>query len=135
MTGRDPREALERLRTAADAGELDTICERYGVRLLGAFGSAVRGDTTPADLDIAVSFLEAPDELGLLDALTELTRCDVIDLAVLDRASPVLRAEGMVGIPLYEHQPGVYAIEQMAALAERRDTEWLRRLDLDALAG
>lgn len=34
---------------------------------------------------------------------------------------------------LYERDAGAWATGQMAALAERRDTEHLRRLDLDAL--
>jgi hypothetical protein len=38
-----------------------------------------------------------------------------------------------VGIGLYERDAGDWAIGQMAALAERRDTAHLRRLDLDAL--
>lgn len=121
---------------AADSGTLGSICERLGVRLLGVFGSAVReGSGAVNDLDVAAGFLEQPDEIGLIDALVELTGCDVIDLAVLDGAGPVLRAEGLTGIALYEHEPGVYAVEQMAALGERRDTAWLRRLDLEALAG
>jgi hypothetical protein len=73
--------------------------------------------------------------LELLDGLTALTDCDVIDVAVIDGANPVLRAEALVGLPLYEATPGDYAVTQMAALAERRDTAHLRRLDLDALRG
>ena len=52
---------------------------------------------------------------------------------MIDGASPVLRAEALVGLPLYEATRGAYAVTQMAALAERRDTAHLRRLDLDAL--
>lgn len=39
-----------------------------------------------------------------------------------------------MGIPLYERTAGRFAIEQMAALAERRDTEHLRPLDLALMA-
>lgn len=126
-------EGVRRLRDAADCGELDRVAERRGVRLLGIFGSASRPDADPADLDVAVSFAGPPDELGLIDDLVRLSGVDRIDLAVLDGADPVLRAHGLVGIPLYECEKGLFATEQMAALAERRDTEWLRRLDLGAL--
>lgn len=48
------RTALQRLRDAAADGTLDALCERHGVRLLAAFGSATReGGEEPADLDIA----------------------------------------------------------------------------------
>ena len=108
------------------------------MRLLGVFGSAARRDVgtgEPHDVDIAVSFLGAPQELALIDALTQITGYDHIDLAVIDGAAPLLRAEALVGIPLYEHEAGAYAEAQMAAMAIRRDTQWLRDLDRRALAG
>ena len=128
-------EAVGRLLAAANSGELDAICRSRGVRLLGVFGSAARPtpDREPADLDIAVSFSGAPDAIALLDELVRITGFDEIDLAVIDGASPLLRAEAMVGRPLFEAEPGLYATTQMAALAERRDTQWLRDLDLEAL--
>jgi predicted nucleotidyltransferase len=137
----DARGALQRLVTAADVGELDAICRRHGVRLLGAFGSATRpdddgrDDVEPHDLDIAVSFLEEPPPiLALLDDLARLTDYDGLDLAVIDGAHPVLRARALVGVPLYEAEPGLYATTQMAALGEERDTAWLRALDRKLLA-
>lgn len=128
-------EAVERLIVAAESGELDAICHARGVRVLGLFGSAARRapDREPADLDVAVSFAGTPDTLALLDDLVRITRFDQIDLAVIDGASPVLRAEAMVGRPLFEAEPGLYATTQMAALAERRETQWLRDLDLEPL--
>lgn len=53
---------------------------------------------------------------------------------MIDGAEPLLRARAFTGVGLYEHERGAWAIEQMAALAEARDTAWLRRLDLQALA-
>lgn len=135
MTG--PRQALARLERATAEGQLDDLCDRLEVRVLGAFGSATRaardGDPEPDDLDIAVGFRGPPRELDLLDGLTRLTGTDGIDLLVLDGAEPVARSEGLVGVPLYEDERGRFAIEQMAALAERRDTAHLRELDLRTL--
>lgn len=129
-----PRTALERLVAAAEDGTLDRICERHGVRVLGAFGSAT-SSADAHDLDLGVGFLhERRDVLGLLDEMVQLTDYDGIDLAVVDGADPVLRARALSGIGLYEHVAGAYATEQMAAQAEARDTAWLRRLDLDELA-
>ncbi len=126
--------AAGRLLGAARDGTLDSVARRHGVRLLGLFGSAARPGGEPADLDVAVSFLGEPDVLALLDDLVAMTELDTIDLVLVDGAEPLLRAEAFVGIPLFEAEPGLYANEQMAALAERRDTAWLRALDRRALA-
>jgi hypothetical protein len=127
-------EALHRLAAAAGDGSLDPLCERHGVRVLSAFGSALHA-ADPHDLDLGVGFLAGQgDLLALIDDLTVLTGCDALDVAVIDRADPVLRARALSGLGLFEHASGAFATEQMAALAEERDTAWLRRLDLDALA-
>lgn len=128
-------EGLRRLRAAAADGRLDELAERLGIGLLGVFGSAVRPGcaTPPGDLDVAVRFRGPPRELALLDALTLLTGTERIDLLRLEAAEPVARAEAMVGVGLYESTAGAWAIEQMAALAERRDTAHLRVLDRHAL--
>lgn len=133
-----PLEALGTLRTAADDGRLDALCDAYGIRLLGVFGSVVgphNPDADPHDIDVAVSLEGPPQVVPLLDELTSLTDCDAIDLVVIDGASPVLRAEAMSGLGLYENEAGLWARTQMSALAERRDTQPLRDLDLRALAG
>lgn len=77
-----------------------------------------------------------PDVLGLLDALAALTGVDSVDLAHLNRAGPLLRERALVGcVPLFESVEGAYASAQMAAIAERVETDVLRRLNLDLLAG
>ncbi len=130
------RDAAAALFAAGADGRLDELCERAQVRVLGVFGSAARpGPAEPGDVDVGVGFLNHDGPvLALLDALTDLVGCDCVDLAVVDAAEPLLRARAFAGIGLYEHERGAWATEQMAALAEARDTAWLRRLDLAALA-
>ena len=132
----DPRQALDRLHAAAASGELRALCRRYGIALLVAFGSAVRPDSTPRDLDLAVRFTSAdPDLLGLLDELGGLARTSMIDLMNLGSAGPVARERALVNaIPLIEESAGEFANAQIAAMMERMDTAWLRRLDLDLMA-
>lgn len=84
---------------------------------------------------MAVGFVGADgNALGLLGDLAVLVESDDVDLVVIDGAEPLLRARAFAGIGLYEHERGAWANEQMAALAEARDTARFRRLDLEALA-
>lgn len=53
-SGVTPADGLARLEAAADAGELDVVCERFGVVLMTVFGSAARRDPAARDLDVAV---------------------------------------------------------------------------------
>jgi len=134
--GVDPAEALRRLESAAADGRLEALCQRHGVRLMTAFGSAVRGERAPRDLDVAVGYERGRevDLLALLDDLSRLTGSDDVDLLVLDRAGPVARERALVGCrPLYQSENGVFGTAQMAAICERMDTDWLRRLDLETL--
>lgn len=129
-------EAVQRIDAAVADGTIDRLCAQRQVRLLGLFGSANGASPESAnDLDIAVEWLTDGDVLGLLDALTSITRYDRVDLAVLNGASPTLRARALTGRGLYEDEPGAFAVAQMAALAEWRDTARLRRLDLRRMAG
>lgn len=131
----NPQEALARLEAAAEDGRLDSICDRLDVRILGAFGSAVTGDAGPdSDLDVCVSFKSKPAILEIIDELTQITAFDHIDLTVLDGANPVIKARAVTGIGLYEDEPGRYALTQMAALGEYRDTAHLREMQLRALS-
>jgi len=102
-----------------------------------AFGSTARGEPAARDLDLAVAFEPGPrrDVLALLGELVDLTGTDAIDLMELDRAGPVARERALVAtMPFFESAPGAFARLQMAAMLERMDTDWLRRLDLDLLA-
>ena len=47
----------------------------------------------------------------------------------------MLRERALVGpVVLDESEPGAWAAASTAAMLERMDTEWLRRLDLELLA-
>jgi predicted nucleotidyltransferase len=132
-----PLEALDRLRSAAASGQLDRMCEQLGIRLLTVFGSAIDEDRLrePEDLDVAVLLAEGTDVVDVVNGLLDLVRCDALDVMDLGRAGVVARAAGLgVCEPLYEDDSGLFANRQMAALAERMDTAWLRRLDLELMA-
>lgn len=134
--GVPPHAALERLVAAARDGSLDALCARHDVRIVTVFGSAAGPGSTPRDLDVAVRFTPGRrgDVLALLDDLSRLTGSDDVDLLVLDDAGPVAKERALVGcVALFESEPGAYANAQMAAMCERMDTEWLRRLDLETL--
>jgi predicted nucleotidyltransferase len=139
---RDARSALAELVAASHDGRLDAICDQFGVLVLSAFGSAIRPSLDePRDLDVGVGFRREPhrkngtgDRIGLWTALVELTEYEGIDLVVLDVDDPVLRAEALTGIPLYESESGAYAEAQIAAVGERRDTAFLRRRNLELMA-
>lgn len=132
-----PAEGLARLLRAAETGELDALCARHGVRVMSVFGSAGRGEPGARDLDIGV--LAEPgvtlDLLALIADLTTLTRVDAIDLAHLNRAGPVLRERALVGaVPLFESVEGAYFDAQTLAMAERAETDYMRRLNLELMA-
>lgn len=138
----NPREGLAILIAAAADGRLDLLCETFEVRVLSAFGSAIRHTPAlPNDLDIGVSFRGASKQIGqygarvaLWDALVDLTGCEAIDVVVLDVDNPILRAEALTGVPLYEREAGDYAEAQIAAVGEARDTAHLRRRNLELMA-
>jgi len=67
---------------------------RFGVRRLGLFGSAARGDNTSrSDLDFLVEFDQKSFDayMGLKDFLEGLFACSV-DLVIADTLKPRLRA-------------------------------------------
>ena len=129
-------EALVRLRAAADDGRLEAVCRARGVRLLTVFGSAVRDVERARDLDVAVSLAADADLLGLVGDLLDVAGTDMVDVMVLDGASPTARRNGLgTAVPLFEADAGLFARTQMAAALEFYETAWLRRLDLERMAG
>lgn len=131
----DPAQGLARLRAAAADGRLDALCARHGLALLTVFGSAVREGAPARDLDVAVLPGASLDPVALVNDLVELTGVEAVDLARLDDAGAVLRERALVGcVALYECEPGRYAAAQLAAIAERVETDPGRRAELQLLA-
>lgn len=134
-----PDEALRTLERARDDGTLAALCDDAGVDLLVVHGSVLAPDPIrpPEDLDLAVLFARGSegDVIALLNVLAPLLRTDVVDVMVLNRAGVVARAEALGnGVPFFERTDGLFAQRQVAALTERMETAWMRRLDLDLLA-
>ncbi len=109
--------------------------ERFGIQVLSLFGSAATGAPHPSDLDVGVIAGDSLDLVELVSELAELLGTDRVDVVDLNRASVVLKAEALAGIPLYEVEPDQFVTEQIRAFGERMDTAWLRRLDLETMAG
>ncbi len=133
-----PNEGLQRLRAAADSGELRVFCQRRHVNVLTVFGSAGRGEPDAQDLDIGVLTEHGADFdlFGFVTDVIDLVGLEQIDVTHLNAAGPLLRERALVGsIILYESEPGTWARASTAAVMERMDTEWLRRLSLELLAG
>jgi len=133
-----PAEGLVRLRAAAESGELDAFCARYGIQILTVFGSAARGELAARDLDVGVmTEPDTPfDAVAAINDLIGLTRTDDVDLAHLNRGGPLIRERALVGsVGLFESTPGALAAAQAAAIALRIEMDPMRRLDLELLAG
>lgn len=97
-----------------------------------------RGEPDPRDLDIGV-LTEHGADFDLFEFVTdviELVGLAEVDVAHLNAAGPLLRERALVGsIILHEGEPGMWARASTTAVMERLDTEWLRRLSLELLAG
>jgi hypothetical protein len=138
----DVRDGFARLTAAAADGRLKLVCRTRGLRLLVAFGSVLLPDSDPHDVDLAFArerrgtALGPLDLLGLIGDLTDVAVIDELDLLDLDRADPVAKAAALLpGLPLFESVEGEFARTQMAAFGEFADTAWIRRIELDGLAG
>jgi predicted nucleotidyltransferase len=129
-------EGLRRLRAAARSSSIDALCARHSIRVLTAFGSAVRDDPNARDLDVAV-ILEPghhADYPSLIADLVDLTDADV-DLVVLNGAGPLIRERALVEAdPLFESEEGAWSRAATAAAVERMDTDWMREIGLRLLA-
>ena len=133
------RGALKSLLAAAGNGGLEALCERFGLDLVSVFGSSLDPEVDdPGDLDIAIRFGDPSprDVIGVVGAIAELVGSDRVDVMVLNGAGVVARSRalGPQATGLFEKRPGLYALAQMAALAEEMETAHMRRQDLELLA-
>lgn len=130
-------DALHRLRSLPDR-ELETLCRRHHVRVLTVFGSALRDRVAdPGDLDLGVMFEPgAPhDVLSLLEDLIAALGTEHLDLLDAQRASETARMRAIgEGEPIFESEPGAYAVARAAAMTLYWDTEHLRRAALEHLS-
>lgn len=111
-TSRTP--SIDRIRQAAER-----LGAEIGARLIVLFGSAARGGTGAADLDIGILTDGALDTVAATNHLIRALGVQAIDVADLRRADPLLLAlAARDGIALYEAQPG--AFPAFASLAARR---------------
>ncbi len=101
-----------------------------GCRLIVLFGSAARGESRPADLDIAILSDGPLDALAATNTLIRTLGVQQVDVADLYRADPLLLAlVARDGIPLYEREAGEFG--RFASLAARRyaDTRKFRAME------
>lgn len=129
--------AVAQLVQAAEDVRLTELCCRHDICLVTVFGSAVRDPAGAHDLDVAVLFRRGADRstLKVLAELIALAGTEAVDLMVLNDASPSARFNGLVGAtPLFEDEPGRWAVTQMAAAGAVFDTEWMRRAELARMA-
>jgi predicted nucleotidyltransferase len=120
---------------ALDLDALARVCRCQAVRLLVVFGSAVRGLHRPESyLDLAVWMKAAtmPPQvlIGLEAALRPLFPGECLDIALLNRASPLLQFQvAQYGSPLFEATPGVFQVFQVLASKRHADAAHLRQWD------
>ncbi|MGH2769580.1 MAG: type VII toxin-antitoxin system MntA family adenylyltransferase antitoxin [Actinomycetota bacterium] len=122
--------------------QIEALCRRLGVGLLYLFSSQARGDALAfSDVDFAAllapaveksQYSEAQETL-IVELMALLERND-IDVAVLERASPLLRHRAATeGIVLFEADPETHAEFFVRALREYDDTRSLRAATRAAL--
>ncbi len=117
--------SLEQLRAASEA-----MGREHGYGLIVLFGSAARGESRVADLDIAVRGRGPVDLVALTNELIRTLGVQAVDVCDLGRADPLLMAlVARDGIALYEEAPGEFA--RFASLAARRyaDTRKFREAE------
>jgi predicted nucleotidyltransferase len=132
---RHPRALLDELRTLRNTEALHGVCEELGIRLLVAFGSALRTDgSEPRDLDLAAELDDGRDFPEVVAQVIRWLRSDAVDLLDLRHAGVVARYEALVkGELLYEREPGTFDGQRIAAALRFADTRWIRDLQLEAL--
>ena len=115
----------------ADREKLAEIAQKYGLDLIVIFGSQVQGRAVPgSDVDVAVRFVrrdwgDVNRELDLIGELAGAIEGDGdLDVAFLNGASPLLLYQvACTGVPLYEKDPGDFALFQSYAARRYYDSQ------------
>lgn len=133
----NPLAALEGRRS-----EFEALCRELGAHLVYLFGSQARGQAFPfSDVDFAVAFApEVPAaelsqrQVEMITELMSLLKRNDVDVAVLERATPLLRHRAATeGIVVYQADPFAHADFLVRALREYDDTRSLREAEAAAL--
>ncbi len=116
------------------SGAFDDLARRHGIRLLLQFGSTVTGRARrDSDLDLAVLLQRAPESLmeigALIGDLEALLPGRRVDVAVLNRADPLLLKQVTTHCVLLHGEPRALAEFKMYAF--RRYQDHRRYLDLE----
>lgn len=115
----------------ADREKLAEIAQKYGLDLIVIFGSQVQGRAVlGSDVDVAVRFVrrdwgDVNRELDLIGELAGAIEGDGdLDVAFLNGASPLLLYQvACTGVPLYEKDPGDFALFQSYAARRYYDSQ------------
>jgi predicted nucleotidyltransferase len=135
MTTRSPAMILDELRTLRADGALASVCEEHGIGLLVVFGSVLTAGASPGDIDLAVMLDEGRDPIRVTGAIIGWLRTNDVDVLDLRHADVVARYEALAkGELLYERDHGTFDELQIASVLRCADTQWLRDLQLAALA-
>jgi len=117
--------------------DFKTLCEKYSIGLLIAFGSfgtgRFRGDS---DIDLAVLAQDAGSLMAQKDAVMAefavLFGHRPVDLILLNRADPLLKFEvAKTGRVIHEASPGLFSAFSVRAMQEYNDAKKFFRLDKD----
>lgn len=120
---------------ALDLTTLAYVCKHQAIRLLVAFGSAMRDQRRPdSDLDLAIWMVPVnigPQALLRVEvALRPIFPGERLDIVLLNRASPLLQFQvARHGSVLFEAVPGVFHAFQVLAAKRHAEVAHLRKLD------
>lgn len=107
---------------------LDPIYHDAGLQLIVLFGSLAKGRRNRrSDIDLAFLYDAPCDSIQLTNRVSQLLRCDAIDVVDLRIASPLLKFSAIKdGKVLYERSPGMFSSFYSLAFRRYIDTKKLR---------
>ena len=112
---------------------LEALRREFGISLIVAFGSQVKGDSHPgSDLDIGILLERAKDLcLDLLTGISGVFPAYQVDIALLNRADPLLLEEAAAGSVLLSGS--MQDLQELRIYAFKRFTDYRRFFQLEAL--